>query len=328
MDITSAREIAVAAVKAASRLCEQVAERAGGPGMVSKDDRSPVTVADFGSQAAIIYQLRKAFPEIPVVGEEDATALRKPENSEIRDRVFSHVREILPELTGDEVLDAIDYGIYEGGPQGTFWTLDPIDGTKGFLRGDQYAVALGLIVDGQVVFGVLGCPRLSRSGSIETAGRGTLLVTDGSGGAVESDLATGESALVGVTSIQNPAEASFCESVESAHSAHNVSAKIAEALGVSAEPYRIDSQCKYAAIARGNASIYLRMPTRKDYEEKIWDHAAGAVIVEKAGGKVSDIHGKPLDFSLGRTLKNNKGVVATNGHLHDQVIAAIQSVNP
>jgi len=326
MDLMKARDIAVTAVKAASRLCEQVADRAGGPGTVAKDDRSPVTVADFGSQAAVIYQLREAFPDIPVVGEEDATALRKAENSEIRDRVVSHACEILPQLTESEVLDAIDYGTHEGGPRGTFWTLDPIDGTKGFLRGDQYAVALGLITDGQVVFGVLGCPRLARAGSQDTAGKGTLLVTGDGGGAMESDLETGDSAAVGVTSIQDPSEASFCESVESAHSAHSVSAKIADALGVTAEPYRIDSQCKYAAIARGDASIYLRMPTRADYEEKIWDHAAGAVIVERAGGKVSDIHGKPLDFSLGRTLRNNKGVVATNGLLHDQVIAAIQSV--
>jgi 3'(2'), 5'-bisphosphate nucleotidase len=326
MDITSTREIAVEAVKAASRLCEQVAERAGGPGMVSKEDKSPVTIADFGSQAAVIYKLRDAFPDSPVVGEEDASALRKHENAEIRDRVVSHVRGILPNITENEVLEAIDYGVYEGGPRGTFWTLDPIDGTKGFLRGDQYAVALGLISDGRVIFGVLGCPRLSRAGSQDSAGRGALLVTDDRGGAVASDLETGESESVSVTSIRNPTEASFCESVESAHSAHGVSAQIADALGVTAEPHRIDSQCKYAAIARGDASIYLRMPTRKDYEEKIWDHAAGAVIVENAGGKVSDIHGKPLDFSLGRTLKNNQGVVATNGHLHDQVIAAIQSV--
>ena len=46
---------------------------------------------------------------------------------------------------------------------GRYWTLDPIDGTKGFLRGDQYAVALGLIDDGEVILGVLGCPNLPNS---------------------------------------------------------------------------------------------------------------------------------------------------------------------
>ena len=132
---------------------------------------------------------------------------------------------------------------------------------------------------------------------------------------------------VRVTAIADPAEASFCESVESGHSAHDDAARIAQLLGVTAPPCRMDSQCKYAAVARGDASIYLRLPTRADYEEKIWDHAAGCIIVQEAGGRVSDIHGRPLDFSLGRTLRDNKGVIATNGLLHDAVIAATKKVS-
>lgn len=328
MDLTRAREVAVRAVRDAARLCELVAERssAGGSGTLSKDDRSPVTVADFGSQAAVIYQLRAEFPNIPVVGEEDATELRKQENDEVRERVVAHAQEVLGGVSEGEILDAIDQGIHEGGPEGMFWALDPIDGTKGFLRGDQYAVALGLVQDGRLVFGVLGCPRLSLAGSRTTRGKGSLLLSEENGSVMEMDLSTGESRPVRATSVSNPAGASFCESVESGHSAHGISAQIAERLGVTSEPYRIDSQCKYAVIARGDASIYLRMPTRADYEEKVWDHAAGAVLVEKAGGKVTDIHGKPLDFSMGRTLKKNKGVVATNGLIHDQVIEAIAAV--
>ena len=79
-------------------------------------------------------------------------------------------------------------------------------------------------------------------------------------------------------------------------------------------------------LARGDASIYLRLPTSKDYVEKIWDHAAGYIIVKEAGGRVTDILGSDLDFSLGRTLSNNKGVVGTNGELHDLVISAVIEV--
>jgi 3'(2'), 5'-bisphosphate nucleotidase len=131
---------------------------------------------------------------------------------------------------------------------------------------------------------------------------------------------------VAVTDVTDPRRASFCESVESAHTAQGRAGRIAEKLGVEAPPYRIDSQCKYAAIARGDASIYLRLPTRPGYEERIWDHAAGCIVVEEAGGRVTDIHGEPLDFTQGRTLKRNKGVVATNGLLHDRVIKAIAEV--
>jgi 3'(2'), 5'-bisphosphate nucleotidase len=120
--------------------------------------------------------------------------------------------------------------------------------------------------------------------------------------------------------------ASFCESVESGHSNQDQSAQIAARLGITAEPYRIDSQCKYAAVARGDASIYLRLPTRADYREKIWDHAAGKFVVEQAGGVVSDVTGAPLDFSHGAKLQANSGVIATDGRFHERVIDAVRSV--
>jgi len=89
---------------------------------------------------------------------------------------------------------------------------------------------------------------------------------------------------------------------------------------------RVDSQAKYALLARGEASIYLRLPTRKDYREKIWDHAAGMLIVQEAGGTVTDVDGKPLDFTAGRTLERNRGVIATGGKIHRAVVDAVGGV--
>ena len=82
----------------------------------------------------------------------------------------------------------------------------------------------------------------------------------------------------------------------------------------------------HGAVARGDASVYLRLPTRADYVEKIWDHAAGSIVVREAGGQVTDVYGNELDFSLGRTLENNKGVIVSNGRLHDRVIGAVKEV--
>ncbi|MBC7174569.1 MAG: 3'(2'),5'-bisphosphate nucleotidase, partial [Polyangiaceae bacterium] len=101
------------------------------------------------------------------------------------------------------------------------------------------------------------------------------------------------------------------------------SAGIVQALGLSEAPLRMDSQAKYAAVARGDASIYLRLPTRADYREKIWDHGAGYLVVTEAGGTVTDVDGKPLDFGRGRTLEANRGVIATAGPIHDAVLAAV-----
>jgi len=121
-------------------------------------------------------------------------------------------------------------------------------------------------------------------------------------------------------------QAVFCEGVEAAHSAQGDNAAVAGLLGITAPSVRLDSQAKYCSIARGAGDIYLRLPVKKDYQEKIWDHAAGDIIVREAGGQVSDIHGNRLDFSKGRTLAVNKGVVAAPKAIHGQVIDAVKSV--
>jgi 3'(2'), 5'-bisphosphate nucleotidase len=102
--------------------------------------------------------------------------------------------------------------------------------------------------------------------------------------------------------------------------------QIVKLLGVRKPPLRMDSQAKYGILARGDGTVYLRLPTKKAYVEKIWDHAAGCILVEEAGGKVTDLAGNPLDFSHGKTLVKNKGVIATNGKLHQVVLEAVKSV--
>ncbi|MGH7472824.1 MAG: inositol monophosphatase family protein, partial [Candidatus Methylomirabilales bacterium] len=207
-----------------------------------------------------------------------------------------------------------------------YWALDPIDGTTGFLRGDQYAVALALIEDGEVVLGVLGCPNLPLDTGHPGGRKGFLFSAVKGHGTTMQWIDDPTERRIAVTEVTDPAAASFCESVEDSHSSHRNAARVASLLGMAVPPLRIDSQCKYAVLARGDVSVYLRLPTQADYEEKNWDHAAGWIIVKEAGGEVSDIQGQPLDFSLGRTLGRNRGVVATNGTLHPQVVAAVQQV--
>lgn len=314
--------IALAAVSRAAGLCEAVRRTFCGADAVTKDDRSPVTVADFGAQALIIHALRQAFPADPVVAEEEAGLLHA--DAPLRDRVWRFVHEADASIGMEAMLAAVEGGGAAGGTSGRFWTLDPIDGTKGFIRGDQYAVALALIEDGRVVLGVLGCPYLPELLSDAAyAPRGKLFHAVRGGGAWCKPIDGGVPEPVRVSRRSDPAAAVFCESFESGHTAQGRAGAICAALGSAAAPARLDSQCKYAVTARGEADVYMRLPTRADYEEKIWDHAAGALIVEEAGGRVSDIDGEPLDFTQGRTLRGNRGVLATNGLLHAAVLAAI-----
>lgn len=328
--MVSEREIdaAVAAVRAASALCAGAQGRLVAGDTLTKGDDSPVTVADFAAQAVVCAGLTDALGAIAMVGEEDAADLRGTANASLLDGVVDLVAAQRGTVSTDTVLAWISagavHGTIDGSPDGSvdrYWTLDPIDGTKGFLRGDQYAIALALIDAGEVRLGVLGCPNLPNA----DGSRGALfLAVDGRCEAWFGSSTTAQPAAVAAPATL--AEARLVESVESGHSNQDDSAVIAAALGLTTEPYRIDSQCKYAAVARGDASIYLRLPTRADYREKIWDHAAGKFVVEQAGGRVTDVTGAPLDFRHGARLDHNRGVVATDGRFHDEVIAAVQRV--
>jgi 3'(2'), 5'-bisphosphate nucleotidase len=123
----------------------------------------------------------------------------------------------------------------------------------------------------------------------------------------------------------------MCESLN--HSPTGTSGQVAARLGIADSHIdRMDSQAKYAAVASGTADIYLRLPTSATYREAIWDHAAGVLIVEEAGGKVTNIHGQPLVWNDQRSWAENQrfahahGVVVTNSLLHTEVMAAINSV--
>ncbi len=317
-------------------------------GTLSKDDKSPVTIGDFGAQALIISAIHHVFPKDEIVGEEEASSLR--ENTSLSEQIWELVRETRltdanaeTEVGGaveskEAMLKAIDAGQSAGGPKGRIWALDPIDGTKGFLRGGQYAVCLALIEDGDVKVGVLGCPNLpvddaaQLSAEVENDGggsRGVLFAAVKGSGATSRPLGRGlleESQPILMKEVKDITQASFCESVEAGHSSHGDQAAIAKKLGISKESVRMDSQAKYGSIARGAGDLYLRLPVRKDYVEKIWDHAAGDLIVREAGGLVTDAEGRTLDFGRGRTLQGNKGVVAAPAGVHGVVLEIVKEV--
>lgn len=318
---------AVKTVRAAALLVQTIQHELVSQAL-TKDDRSPVTVADFAAQALVAHHLQVHFPQDVLVGEESAAALRAADNRAQLLQVSNFVARLELQADPESVLSWIDRGAADPGSR--FWTLDPIDGTKGFLRGDQYAVALALVEDGQVQVGVLGCPNLRDGWQPDFDGPGSLLVAARRQGAWVLPLqGEGEARRVEVSAQADPARARVLRSFESGHTNVDQIDQFAQRLGVQAEPVRMDSQAKYAVLAVGHGELMLRLlsPKAPDYKEKIWDQAAGSLIVEEAGGQVSDLHGQPLDFSAGRTLKNNRGILASNQRLHQPALDALQAVN-
>lgn len=362
-------EVAVRAVQLACIITQRTQERilrneekAG-----SKMDKSLVTVADWGVQAVISWVLSQSFgeEELCMIAEEDTSALKGMDGIHMLRRVVSAVNECLSSssvvglsppdhpLGSIEVLKAINKGACQGGPIGRYWVLDPVDGTLGFVRGDQYAIALSLIENGEVVLGVLGCPnypmrkewlcyhhkyyrimcKLSPPSS-NMWHKGCIFTAQKGGGSWMQPLIwnlTDPNIMkmarpVSVSAINEPTEATFCEPVEKANSSHSFTAGLASSIGLKKHPLRVYSMAKYGAIARGDAEIFMKF-ARSGYREKIWDHAAGVLIVQEAGGVVTDAGANPLDFSQGRYLEGlDKGIIACSGKtLHDKLLEALDA---
>ncbi|KAF4403696.1 hypothetical protein G4B88_002549 [Cannabis sativa] len=289
----------------------------------SKSDKSPVTVADYGSQAVVSFVLEKELPTelFSLVAEEDTGDLRTESGQETLQRITKLVNDSLgneevyadtPSLSTEDVLRAIDHGKSEGGAVGRHWVLDPIDD------------------EGKVVLGVLACPNLPLASINQHSSEsshdkvGCLFFAKVGEGTYMQSLDGSSPVKVHVSAIENPEEASFFESFEAAHSLHDLSSSIAKKLGVKAPPVRIDSQAKYGALSRGDGAIYLRFP-HKGYREKIWDHAAGCIVVTEAGGEVTDAAGNPLDFSKGKYLDLDTGIIVTNKKLMPSLLKAVRA---
>tara|TARA_B110001452_G_scaffold141134_1_gene117340 strand:- start:1387 stop:2472 length:1086 start_codon:yes stop_codon:yes gene_type:complete len=345
-EVSTALDLTRAACRAAAELQGGIARRSEATQKADRDGTgfgvSPVTVADFTVQCLLLGSLTEEFPDDRFIAEETSADLLAADAA-TREAVVAAVSRCSGrEWSEADACAALDLGL--GGTvdgwsrQGRTWVLDPIDGTKGFLRGDQYAVALSLLEGGQPMVGLLGCPNLA-----PTSARASRFDAKISGGtltwAARGIGAHQRSALLEVRHgldldeklrVSDEAYAPHivrCEAAESAHSSYGTAAAAASACGFdSMVPIRIDGQGKYSCVARGEAHVYTRLP-KAGYRENIWDHAAGALIVEEAGGRVSDLNGDALDFSEGAKLDARvTGIIATNGKVHDMMLEALRDV--
>ncbi|KAK1378933.1 putative PAP-specific phosphatase, mitochondrial [Heracleum sosnowskyi] len=358
-------EAAVDVVERACHLCVEVKKSlfSSKGKIIEKIDQTPVTIADFGVQALVSLELGKLFPSIPLVAEEDSAFLRSNNlANSVLDVVADKAKFSSKPLTEADVLEAIDRGgkdasVFESSPA-TYWVLDPIDGTKGFLKGSEalYVVGLSLVVEGDVVLGVMGCPNwqeedsnkltiesqeykdiISRLGVVMVShvGCGTWKKRLNDTSSNTTDMADSWiRCFVDKYSVIN--ESRFCisdsqlweslplsNSFDATTDMKNISANEVLIL-----PLCCGSLCKYLMVASGRASVFI-LRSRVERIIKVWDHAVGIICVQEAGGMVTDWEGRKIDLAADqddrRALFPSGGVLVTNRSVHDQILGLISS---
>jgi 3'(2'), 5'-bisphosphate nucleotidase len=316
--------VAIEAVLKASALCQKIRNEQQGEVFFQKRDGSPVTLADFGSQAILCKLIREKFPNDVIVAEENAEELRNNRRPQSLEQITSYINTFIPNSSLEEICTWIDFSSDSLAER--FWALDPIDGTRGFLRGDQYAIALALIEHGIVKLGVLACPNLYVAQDQPGGQKGCLFIALKEKGSFQIEMNGEKEGHLLVSKREDPSTALLTESVEPDHTDLLLHQRLAQRLKMKKTSLRMDSQTKYGIVARGEADFYVRVPSTSepDYLENIWDHAAGSILVEEAGGRVTDILGNPLDFSCGIKMVKNRGILASNSLLHDIILEALK----
>mgnify|MGYP005843145373 CR=1 FL=1 len=307
------------ALRAAARLIRRVQQTLVTP--AQKAGQEPVTIADYGSQVILCRAIQQHFPQDAVIAEERASDFLSTLPPEGRQQVARFLADVLSQPVDERAICAwLDFGRHRQAPRA--WAIDPLDGTLGFLAGRRYTVAVALLLEGAPVFCAMACPQYPYPG-----GQGLLFYVE-SGRALMCPLEDEAAAPtpIHVNAEADPARATALESVEAVHTDHAAFQRIRAVLGADEQRViRMDGQDKYAAVARGEAEYYLRVSPTPGRREKLWDHAAGALLVTAAGGRVTDLDGMPLDFSTGATLARNRGIVASNGALHERLLAAVRA---
>jgi 3'(2'), 5'-bisphosphate nucleotidase len=317
---------AAAAARAAAAAIAAVGDpsRLAADSVMDKGAAGPATVADLAGQVAAIRALRSAEgPRCRIMAEESLDEVDRLGGDALVERVVRALQDAGLALSRDEVRDTLAAGIDAGGADGECWALDPLDGTKGYLRGGQFAIAVGLLRDGVPVAGAVAAPRLAVRST--DAGAGVVFLAAAGQGAWQEEL------LAASGGARTPVRARpwsrgdairLGGSVERAHSASDALEAAASALGT-VVPVRVDSQAKYALVARGDADAYVRRSPSPGYRECAWDHVAGALVAREAGCTVTDVHGRPMDFGGGRRLAASEGVLCAAPGLHPALLAAL-----
>lgn len=186
------------------------------------------------------------------------------------------------------------------------WIIDPIDGTAGFIKKDgDFAVQIGLAERGEAILGVVYLPAKD---VLYTAKRGEGSFVSKNGGAD--------------TRLKVSNKTDFSEmdlAVSRDHRSPKIS-RIVKDLGLRSEVARGSVGVKIGLIAEQTCDLYIHLSHRT----KFWDTCGPQVILEEAGGKLTDLFGNAFRYDLGN-VQNLNGILASNGTSHN---LAVKNLRP
>ncbi|MBX3358600.1 MAG: hypothetical protein KF745_09230 [Phycisphaeraceae bacterium] len=322
------------AVGAACAVCRQLQATLDLSLPIVKRDGTPVTAADMATQGLLLHLLGPVIGPTPVLAEESSAPLREASAARHLGLALEALEPFWPGVTAGALFEAIDRaGVWAGGaPPRTYWTLDPIDGTRGFLRGQQFAICLAQVHEGRAVLSALGCPNLAPVLGVDANS------VDGHGQVFGAVLGEQPAAVVLPADEPEALPRAVRAAVDWPEhrplvlvTSRNLSEaglgrieRVIAAMGRPARLVRIDSQCKYAVVARGEADGFLRIPGHPDTRYHVWDHAPGAALATAAGCITTDVRGRELDLTTGAMLTANLGIVSAAPWLHGDLVRAIE----
>jgi len=310
-------KVAVELVRKAALATEAIRRR--GIRSVTKRDGSPLTQADIVAQAIILSGLQREFPQDRVLAEEE---IQQGELEELEKDACA----VLHGVGFEDAKERLESWVnYRGAPDGErVWMVDPIDGTKGYRKGLTYAVVLGLYYDGHPRFGCIAAPAFPlQDGSAPE----TVIAYAGKG--------SGAFTIIGDEAGPTPVHASdgtmlarFKVVGSRAHDEGDMCGRFMERAGMSTL-IRMDGQAKYVMLASGMADVYVRGSNPRFGIGYPWDHCAGQVILEEAGGRVTAFSGDPIPYERGEDLRilELDGLVASNGKRHEEILEMVRAIS-
>lgn len=268
-----------------------------------KEDGSPVTVADYATQIYIINRITEKFPNDQIIAEEDDISL-------ISDITKSSINSCYEALNIGDKINIENALIKDYKHSKRQWTVDPIDGTKGYQKGLFYAIGIGFMINSNPKICSIAVPNYSK------LVKAIFIAEKDQGSKFSIDNSEFKPIKVSEQSILK--EAKMCQSLH-----YNKPWVIDFANHVEITNFvQIDSMAKFCKVADGTADFYIK-PMNKS-RSYAWDFLPGTLLVKEAGGSITDLRGNAIKFKNNKCIVSAPGLIASNSLIHNDIIANIK----